>query len=185
MKNYLATRKKKSHLAHTILSWNLHRKSLNRASIRRKSWKEIFPQPHFWAFKQLLSLVKSINRSKFSIIPSTQNIGYAYAAKVRLTNMSVLLVMNTPYSRTMSVSGCYICTWTNVEHFTQCIRCYQGIYVVDTRQLLCTSMNSCIRAMHDRNIQLSRKGISQKTITPSPSLWRRFHLHKGNITNAF
>lgn len=66
----------------------------------------------------------------------------------------------------MSISRCYTCTWTNVEHFTQCTRNYQGIYVADTRQLLCTSMKPYIQAMHDRNIQLSRKSISQKTITP-------------------
>lgn len=162
MKNHCAIRKKKSRFSHIILSWNLHRKSLNRASIGIKTWKEIFPQPHSWPFKQLISLMRSINRSKFSINQTTLNIDCTYAARV--TNTSVLLAMNTPY-RTMSISGCYICTWTKIECFTWCNRCCHGVYVVDAGQLLFTSMNSYIQAMHDRNIQLSRKVISQQAIT--------------------
>lgn len=120
--------------------------------------------------------MKSINRSKFSINQTTLNTDFIYAAKVRLTNMSVLLTMKILY-RTTSISGCYICTWTNVECSTQCNRCYHGVYVVDTGQLLLTSMNSYIQAMHDGNTQLSRKAIPQQAITV-----RCFLPHKGSIT---
>lgn len=129
--------------------------------------------------------MKSINRSKFSIIPSKLNIDCSCTAKVRLTNTSVLLAMNTPYSSTMSISGRYTCTWINAERFAQCTRCCLGIYVVNTRQLLHTSVSSYTQAMHDGNIQLSRRGFSQKTITPSPSLWMWFHLHKTNLRTLF
>lgn len=108
--------KNKPHLAHTLLPWNLNAQSLNRFG--RKCWKKIFPKPHSWDFKQLLSLRKSINRSKFSIIPAALNTDCMH-------KFSVLIAMNIPYNRSMSSSGCH--TWTNVGAFTQCTRGYQGI----------------------------------------------------------
>lgn len=135
--------------------------------------------------------MKSINGSKFSTIPSTLSIDCTYAAKARLTNMSVLLVTNTPSSRIMSISGCYTCIWTNVEHFMRSTKCYQGIYVVDTRQLLCkawthisrlcmTGLSSCQekafpskkKKKHSIFVEMfSSPQRKRKIQTSEPSLW--------------
>lgn len=126
--------------------------------------------------------MKSINGSKFSTIPSTLSIDCTYAAKARLTNMSVLLVTNTPSSRIMSISGCYTCIWTNVEHFMRSTKCYQGIYVVDTRQLLCKAWTHISRLCMTGLSSCQEKAFpSKKKKKNTPSLWRCFHLHKGNV----
>lgn len=127
----------------------------------------------------------SLSRSKFSIIQSALNIDSAYATKVIFTNMSVLLTMNKLYSQTVSFCRCCTCTWRNVKCFTQSTRCHHDIYMVDARQPLCTNMNSHIQSIHKRNVQISREGISQKTVTPSPILWMCSNLHKGNIRKTF